>query len=576
VTDADQGLPTTLRRARRGRLLSEALPYEAAAGRAARASEQDLDGGQRLLILDILIKALGGAYAHLPAKRAAYANDPIQALTLLRRRAADLSNADFHRAVSGIVTGLRDAHTRYIGPETLRGQVAVLPFLVEQYGPERAPRYLVSKLNEDAIDDDDYLLRPGETPADVEKLKAGSELTSWNGIPFARAVEIHADSETGGRPDSRLARALESLTLRALDYAPPPDEDWVVIGYRNGRGPRREVRLPWRVLAPGKAATAIGLGSRSALKVAADPAAEAYRRAKKQMYSTKLWAIDRERPTTPPPMVARPKTGEWIPTPLQDVVAAKLLSQTVGYLRIWSFDVDDDDAFVAELVRLLGALPQQGLIVDLRSNPGGLIWAAERALQLFTATRIQPTRFSLAATPLTRQMADSAFNRLELEAWNASLQDAVSTGELYAQPLPLTDPEWCNDQQWHYPGRVLAIVDANTYSSGDLFAAGWLDHDIGPLVSIGQATGAGGANVWTSHQLRDAVAGTDQSWPAMPGGTGFTIAFRRAIRSAAGDGIPIEDLGVPGLPYEMTRTDLLDGNKDLLAFCTRLLQQGRP
>jgi len=69
------------------------------------------------------------------------------------------------------------------------------------------------------------------------------------------------------------------------------------------------------------------------------------------------------------------------------------------------------------------------------------------------------------------------------------------------------------------------------------------------------------------------VAGTDQSWPAMPGGAGFTIAFRRAIRSAAGDGIPIEDLGIPGLPYEMG--NLLDGNKDLLAFCTRLLQGGR-
>jgi hypothetical protein len=137
----------------------------------------------------------------------------------------------------------------------------------------------------------------------------------------------------------------------------------------------------------------------------------------------------------------------------------------------------------------------------------------------------------------------------------------VSTGELYAQPLPLTHPTWCNDQEWHYPGPSVAIVDANTYSSGDLFAAGWVDHAIGSLVSIGQATGAGGANVWTSHQLRDAIAGTDQSWPAMPGGAGFTIAFRRAIRSAAGDGIPIEDLGIPGLPYEMTRTDCLTATR---------------
>jgi C-terminal processing protease CtpA/Prc len=216
-------------------------------------------------------------------------------------------------------------------------------------------------------------------------------------------------------------------------------------------------------------------------------------------------------------------------------------------------------------------LPQTGLIVDLRSNPGGLIWAAERALQLFTDATIQPTRFSLIATPLTRQMADSPFNRLELEAWSQSLQDAVSTGELYAQPLPLTDPSWCNDKGRRYPGPSVAVVDANTYSSGDLFAAGWVDHGVGPLVSVGQATGAGGAYVWTSAQLRDALSATDHQQQRMPAGTGFTLAFRRAIRSGSGDGIPIEDLGIPGIPYEMTKDDLMRSNKDLLDFCTGLL-----
>ena len=216
---------------------------------------------------------------------------------------------------------------------------------------------------------------------------------------------------------------------------------------------------------------------------------------------------------------------------MQDVLAAKSLSDSVGYLRIWSFDLDDDEAFVNELIRLLALLPQTGLIVDLRSNPGGLIWAAERALQLFTDATILPTRFSLIATPMTRQMADSPFNRLELEGWSQSLQDAVSTGEQYAQPLPLTDPAWCNDKGRRYPGPAVAIVDANTYSSGDLFAAGWVDHSIGKLVSVGEATGAGGANVWTFNQLRDALGGTDHALSAMPGGTGFTLAFRRAIRS---------------------------------------------
>jgi hypothetical protein len=35
--------------------------------------------------------------------------------------------------------------------------------------------------------------------------------------------------------------------------------------------------------------------------------------------------------------------------------------------------------------------------------------------------------------------------------------------------------------------------------------------------------------------------------------------------------VPIEDLGVSGVPYEMTRDDLLRANRDLLAYCTALL-----
>lgn len=557
----------TLTSARRGRLLTDAVagppPPTTAKGRRRRSAHAPdiqtptLDGGERLRVIDALICVLDGVYAHLPAKRAAYASNPVQALTLLRRRAADMSATEFHLAVTAIMTGLRDAHTRYIGPSKLRGHVAALPFLVEQYGPSDDPSFLVSKTNPEAIDD----------PAFVD----GVELLAWNGIPFARAVEIYADRETGGRPDSRRARALESLTFRALDYGPPPDEEWVMVGYRSKRKDR-EIRLPWRVIAPGKAGTAATPASRAALKLAVDPAAEAVRRAKKLQFAPELWRADNDPVASARiPASSRRKGTDWIDTPMQDTLAARALTKSLGYLRIWSFDVGDDDAFLDEVVRLLGLLPQGGLLVDLRSNPGGLVWAAERMLQLFTDTTIEPTRFCLAATPLMRQMAESPFNRLELEAWSNSLQDAVSSGEQYSQPLPLTDPAWCNDRGRYYRGPAVAIVDANTYSSGDLFTAGWVDHGIGPLVSIGQATGGGGANVWTGNQVRDALFGTEHGFPVLPGGTTFTLSIRRAIRSGASDGIPIEDLGIAGIPYDMTRNDLLHHNRDLFAFCADLL-----
>ena len=64
-----------------------------------------------------------------------------------------------------------------------------------------------------------------------------------------------------------------------------------------------------------------------------------------------------------------------------------------GYLRIYGFDTEPDP-FVDELLRLIPLLPDRGLILDLRGNPGGYIWAAELALQLFTPKPIEPTRFS--------------------------------------------------------------------------------------------------------------------------------------------------------------------------------------
>ena len=52
---------------------------------------------------------------------------------------------------------------------------------------------------------------------------------------------------------------------------------------------------------------------------------------------------------------------------------------------------------------------------------------------------------------------------------------------------------------------------------------------------------------------------------------GYTLAIRRALRSGAADGLPIEDLGVRGIAYEMTLDDLLYENRDLIAFCAGLL-----
>jgi len=463
-------------------------------------------------VIDTFLTLLDGLYAHLPLKRAMYASDPIQRLRLLRQKGAQVNDAGLHVELAAILTELRDAHTRYVGPVSLAGHAAALPFMVEAFGDPARPRYVVSKVaSEGGVDD--------------ERFVPGVELVWWNAVPIDRAVELHAVHETGGRPDSRRARAVESLTVRALQYGPPPDEQWVIVGYRDMEGEAREVRVDWRVVKPGRARTAGEPVEEASRAYAIDPVAETKRRVKKLLFAPGPWLADQSKrsPAVPRLALAPAPVGKVLESSFGDNVSAKAVrtpSGIFGCLRLWSFDVADDQAFVSEVVRLLGLLPPEGLILDLRANPGGLIWAAERLLQLFTPGLVEPTRFSMLATPLTRAMADAPQNVQELEPWRESLHDAVATGELYSRAAPITPPERCNDIGQVYPGPVVAVVDPNTYSAGDLFAAGFYDNQVGLLVTVGEATGAGGANVWRPEQVRDALLGTSFEQQALPPGPG--------------------------------------------------------
>jgi hypothetical protein len=348
-----------------------------------------------------------------------------------------------------------------------------------------------------------------------------------------------------------------------------------VIGYRDQNHQPREIRFDWRVVEPGRSPNA-SVSRTARARRAINPAAEAVRRAKKLMFNPVLWQAEQRRPVAATPKAkATRKTAATAPTGFEDFLTANVTPGKYGYLRIWSFDVDDDQGFLDAAIALLKTLPDRGLIIDLRDNPGGFIWAAERMLQLFTPNRIVPTKFALRATPLTVAMASAAFNQSELGPWAASLTDAASTGEPYSSHLPITDVEQCNDVGQHYGGPVVVIVDANTYSSGDLFTAGIVDNRIGPVVCVGIATGAGGANVWSSDDVQSAMLGAKQPLPVLPEGASFTLAVRRAVRSGDADGMLIEDNGIAGQPYAMTQTDILSHNEDLLAHCEALLA-GQP
>ena len=547
------------------------------AGKPALPAPAALSTAERLRILAAFETVIGGVYTHLPLKRARYGFDPVQRLRILRTQVRAFDDGAFHVELAAIVTQMRDYHTRYTWPAAFEGKVAVLPFLVEMYGPDAAPTYVVSKVGKG--------LDAGFFP--------GVVLQHWNGVPIDRAVVRHADEECAGRPDGLRAASVLSLTFRSLQFGPPPDEEWVVVGYRRTNaagdpiGGEKEVRVPWKVVDPGAVSALLAGGpeGRRADRTlrrtrAVNPAAAAVRMAKMLLFAPE--ALVGETPLDAPRAVSVPGrargrglAGTTIRTEIPDTLRVQTLQVPggeVGYLRIWAFD-SDPATFVGELLRVIPLLPQNGLIIDVRGNPGGYILAAEHALQLFTPKHVEPVRFSVLATPFTRDMAGVAGLAEDLAPWRASLEAAVRNGELYAQPVPISDPADCNAIGQQYGGPVLLIGDTNTYSAGDLFAAGFVDNAIGPFVCVGEATGAGGANVWDYAELKKALAGSPIALPALASGIGLSLSFRRATRAGPSEGLTIEDVGVAGLPYAMTRNDLLAGNGDLLMHCVGLLRR---
>jgi hypothetical protein len=168
--------------------------------------------------------------------------------------------------------------------------------------------------------------------------------------------------------------------------------------------------------------------------------------------------------------------------------------------------------------------------------------AGERPLQLFTPERIEPERLHLLNTPLT---VDLSMSHPSLEVWRKSVTQAVETGAAFSDGFPFSteEPENCNRLGQQYYGPVVLIIDGLCYSKTDIFAAGWQDHRIDPILGTQESAGAGGANVWTHELLGRYLTGAESPIRPLPRGSAMRVAIRRSTRVGPRSGESLEDLG---------------------------------
>ena len=234
-----------------------------------------------------------------------------------------------------------------------------------------------------------------------------------------------------------------------------------------------------------------------------------------------------------------------------------------GYMRIHSFMIYDRQQFMQDLIRVLEQLPKDGLIIDVRGNSGGYIEAAEMILQLFTANKIQPELFQFRNTPITLRLAP--------EPWKSSIERSIDTGAIYSSGYPIGGHSYYIDEiSQHgrkYFGPTILITDALSYSTTDIFAAGFQDNNIGPILGTSESSGAGGANVWEYYDLFHPLG-----FSPLPRNAQMRMAVKRAIRVGNQSGLTLEDSGViPDYLHNMTRNDVLNGNVDLIEKAASIL-----
>ena len=93
---------------------------------------------------------------------------------------------------------------------------------------------------------------------------------------------------------------------------------------------------------------------------------------------------------------------------------------------------------------------------------------------------------------------------LDVDSWTPTIDQGTRLNEEYSTTFSFAS---ANKIGRVYPGPSVLIVDALTYSTADMFTAGFQDHAIGPVICTDENIGAGGANNWQYGDLRSGFPG---------------------------------------------------------------------
>lgn len=524
--------------------------------------EDGLSSADREEIIRQALLVVEDLYAHRPVKAALFAQDPVTRLKNLRRqnRRQPLNELNFHYAILDIFTDMRDNHTRYVLPAPYQAFAAYLPFEIQEYFDDDNAHYLVSEILQ-ATD------APGFT--------VGAEILTWNGVQIQQAIYHLEQITMGSNPAALRARAVSMMTLRHLAYMVVPQTSQVTLTYLDTDNQPQEYTFDWRIKRSSAVHDLFAADDRDPLEMivsGVDPLLSAHQTVKADIKA------DTDMALTAVPA----DTHDWGETALPDNFAfcpIDTASGTFGYIKISSFEKKVMlpislnayiKHFLNEFIHIMEQLPQNGLIIDLRGNGGGVIPTGEGLIQLFSPRPVDTCRYQFLNTPATLQLTTIADDQYALSGWTDSIKLGLELNANYSQALPfLPFSDDYNNIGQRYYGPVVLLIDALCYSTTDMTIAAFADNNLGTIIGVDDNTGAGGANMWNLSQYASIINASThddtQKIPSLPGGASMSLALRRSIRTGQHSGQPIEDIGIiPDVIHRLTKNDIVHANQDLL------------
>lgn len=590
-----------------------------------RVNENPISDEDRLRIIHQAEVLLQHIYAHAPFKDLSLALMPLQEL---REKVGkpELSELEFHDRMARSLVALDDAHTLYGRPAPFRDAFAFLPFQIKHFvDSSGAPRFIVSKV-----------MPNFRHPF----LKPGSEIIAW-GEPKARSwlnpnvnpealadLEPMADfvaasgkADLGPNQSAALGFGLRRMHLRLLTYKQGPSSYRVAFKYTDrNRSTERTMIVPWGVALGSSPAAVLNFRGRSCSDVVARegrasmmlfrPEKCVYEHSSAERSNKPIGEIQMEEWESKFPLIFElqssdgPARGE-----LLDPARLKLPSapdKKFGYIRIKNFDLQHEgdfgreDQIAEEFQRILELLMEKspdGLILDLRGNPGGNVKAAEYLLQMLTPREIQPAQFHWVRNEQIRKTLaelkkvadrnrDGALNEAEQQIFNLLLpqfgpwlEDLLHWDEdersevtrKLSRGRTWSEKGEANTIGQVYQGPVVLLVDGFTYSAADIFSGGFQDHKIGPVLGLDKSTGGGGAMVKQHGEILPFAPLVGLDLQALPAGVTLSVAV---LRSARVDGSFIEGVGVAtDKQFLRQRNDVLKGNPGVLAKACQVLSR---